>query len=182
MPRYPYPEPADLSAETQAAIDRLAPLNIFKMLSHTPKLLKPFTEMGGQFLMRGSLDPVLRECVILRVGYLSNATYEFTQHEAIGRKLGMDAPLFAALREGPASLGLTADQAELIIFTDEVVKSVRPSDAALRPILKKYGPAGTNEITLLIGYYMMVSRFLETTGVEVEDGGPAGAEVLVERR
>ena len=33
------------------------------------------------------------------------------------------------------------------------------------------------ELTLLIGYYMMVCRFLETFGVEVEAGGPKGTDI-----
>jgi alkylhydroperoxidase family enzyme len=182
MPRYPYPDAATLSDAAKAELASLAPLNIFRMLAHDPKMLKPFTEMGGRFLLRGRLDPVLRECVILRVGYLSNATYEFTQHEAIGRKLGMDEALFSSLRAGAEAAGLTPEQAEAVRFTDDVVRNVRASDATLTPILKRYGPAGTNEMILLVGYYMMVSRFLETTGVEVEEGGPGGAAILNETR
>ena len=93
MTRIPYPDAEALPEDTKSQLEKLAPLNIFRMLSHAPHLLKPFVGMGTAFLQNGKLDPVTRECVILRVGYLSNAKYETTQHEAIGLAVGMDADL-----------------------------------------------------------------------------------------
>ncbi len=73
MARIPYPEPALLSEETRGLLAQLAPLNIFQMLAHAQHLVRPFVGLGGAFLMEGTLDPVVREIAILRVGYLSNA-------------------------------------------------------------------------------------------------------------
>lgn len=178
MPRIDYPDPSSFDAETTAMMENLPPLNIFRMMGHAPHLIRPFANMGGAFLNDGILDPVTRECAILRVGYISEATYEYTQHEAIGRTLGMDDALFAAIRKGPGARSLTAEQRLTLMYTDCLLEMPKPTMTRLMPVKHHFGPAGLQELTLLIGFYMMVCRYLETFGVEVEDGGAQGAKVL----
>ena len=48
-------------------------------------------------------------------------------------------------------------------------RDVRLSDEALEQIINRYGPREAAELILLASYYNMVSRFLESTRVEVED-------------
>jgi hypothetical protein len=52
---------------------------------------------------------------------------------------------------------------------DEVSRDVRLSDDALEQILDRYGPREAAELILLVSYYNMVSRFLESTRVDIED-------------
>jgi alkylhydroperoxidase family enzyme len=178
--RIPYPEVDALTEDNKAFLDKLAPLNIFRMLGHAPHLLKPFVGMGTAFLQQGKLDPITRECVILRVGYLSNAKYETSQHEAIGLAIGMDDELIEAVKAGPHADELSHEQKLALTFTDHLVTHPHPSNGALKPVLKHFGAPLLQELTLLIGYYMMVCRFLETFGVEVEEGGPKGAEIKLD--
>ena len=177
MARIEYADLDTLDSDSRAFVDRLAPLNIFKMMAHSPVVLKPFTALGSAFLFKGTLDPVTRECAILRVGYLSGASYETAQHERIGRDLGMDVALFDSLRTGPDDPVLTQEQRLAVALTDDVVKNVRASDSTFEPALAHFGPSGTQELVLVIGYYMMVSRFLETFDVDIEDGGALGLNV-----
>ena len=177
MARIDYADLDALDTESKDFVGRLAPLNIFKMMAHSPGVLKPFTSLGTAFLFKGTLDPVTRECAILRVGYLSGASYETAQHERIGRDLGMDDALFDALRAGPDHPGLTAEQRLAVALTDDVVKNVRAGDATFDPVLAHFGPGGAQELVLVIGYYMMVSRFLETFDVDIEEGGALGLKV-----
>lgn len=177
MARIPYADPAGAAPDTQALLGKLAPLNIFRMLAHSPQALRPFVGLGTAFLYKGTLDAVTRECAILRVGYLSGAGYETAQHEKIGRDLGMSDALIAAVRAGPAAPGLSAEQRLALAFTDDVVAHVKASPATFDPVLAHFGADGAVELTLVIGYYMMVSRFLETFEIDIEDGGAAGLDL-----
>jgi alkylhydroperoxidase family enzyme len=179
MPRLPYPDDlSPLTTATDPLLKRLPPLNIFRMLCHAPHLLKPFVSLGTGVMLQGKLDPVTRECAILRVGYLSGALYETAQHEAIGRALGMTDSLIDAVKAGPASAGLTDEQRLAVRFTDHLVRQPSPDDGEVAPVRAHFGLPGLQELVLLIGYYMMVCRFLETFGVDIEDGGPAGARLV----
>ena len=177
MPRIPYSTAETQSAETQDLLSKLAPLNLFKMMANAPHLVRPFVDMGGAFLFNGLLDPIDREIAILRVGYLSGASYETDQHEKIGRDVGMDDALIDAVKIGANASKLTPHQSALITFVDDLVANVRASDATFKPMLAALGPAATQELTLITGYYMMVCRFLETFDVELEDGRAKGINV-----
>ncbi|MCR9080227.1 MAG: carboxymuconolactone decarboxylase family protein [Hyphomonadaceae bacterium] len=174
MARIPYADPAAMDETTSRLMERLAPLNIFKMMANAPGLVRPFVDLGGAFLFDGKLAPVTRECAILRVGYLSNAGYETAQHEKIGRDLGMSDALIEAVKVGPADTSLSEEQRLTLAFVDDLVANVRAGDETFQPVLAHFGPEKTQELTLVTGYYMMVCRFLETFDVDIEDGGAGG--------
>ena len=174
MARIDYSDPSKYDETTANLIERLAPLNLFKMMAHAPGLLRPFIDLGSAFLYHGKLDPVTRECAILRVGYLSEASYETAQHEKIGRDLGMSDALIDAVKAGPSANGLSAEQKLTLEFVDDVVANVKASDATFGPALQHFGPEKMQELTLVTGYYMMVSRYLETFEIDIEAGGAAG--------
>lgn len=174
MARIPYADPDAFDEKTQNLISRLAPLNIFRMMAHAPGLLRPFVDLGGAFLYEGTLDPITRECAILRVGYLSHASYETAQHEKIGRDVGMSDDLIEAVKIGPSATGLSDEQKLTLAYVDDLVANVKAGDATFLPALAHFGAETLQELTLISGYYMMVCRFLETFEVDIESGGAAG--------
>lgn len=177
MARVPYPDPAELSQETQAFLAKLPPINIFRMLAGGEGLLAAFTRFGNHLLYKSALDPVLREVAILRVGVLSGAGYEVYQHEAISRQLGMSDELIAAVHEGPDAAALDAAQREVMRFTDDVVANVKASDATFQPLRDRLSVQELQELTITIGFYMAVSRYLETFGIDIEAPGGDGIDI-----
>jgi alkylhydroperoxidase family enzyme len=175
MARIAYPEPAALAPETREMLARLGdpPLNIFRMLAGGEGMLRAFARFGNHLLFRTKLDPVLREIAILRVGVLSDAAYEVHQHTGISRDLGMADELLAGIRNGPDDPVFSDLQRLVMRYTDEVVASVRASDSTFDPLLVALSVQELQELTVTIGFYMLVSRYLETFGVDIEQsGGP----------
>jgi 4-carboxymuconolactone decarboxylase len=169
MARIPYFDRSQAVGRAARAYEKLPALNIFAMMGHAGELIDGFTRLGTQILNFTSLDPVMREIAIVRVGVLSGASYELFQHERISRRLGMSDALIAAIHEGPGAAALDQAQAEVMAFTDDVVKNVRASDATFEPLKTRLGYKALQELTITIGYYMLVSRFLETFDVDIED-------------
>jgi len=170
MARIPYPDRDTLQPETREVLEKLgeAPLNIFRMLAGGEGLLRAFMRFGNHLLFRSKLDPVLREVAIVRVGVLSGATYEVHQHDRISRDLGMSDELLAAVRRGPDDPAFDDLQRLVMRYTDDVVKNVRASDATFDPLLAALSVQEMQELTVTIGFYMLVSRYLETFGVDIE--------------
>jgi alkylhydroperoxidase family enzyme len=171
MARIPYPDATALAPETQDQLAKLPALNLFRMLAGGEGLLRAFVKFGNHLLFKADLPPVLREVAILRVGALSGAHYEVFQHERIARSIGMSEDLIAAIRRGPDDPALDDLQRLVVRFTDEVVRNVRASDETFRPLAERLPVRQLQELTVLIGYYMTVSRFLETFEIDLE--GPA---------
>ncbi len=175
MARIPYPDPDSLQPETQATLAKMGdpPINIFRMLAGGEGLLRAFSRFGNHLLFKSQLDPVLREIAILRVGVLSDATYEMYQHDRISRGIGMSEELLAGIRAGADDPVFDDRQAKVMRYTDDIVQNVRASDATFDPLLGDLSLQELQELTVTIGFYMLVSRYLETFGVDIEQaGGP----------
>ena len=172
MPRIPYYEVDSATGKHAEFLDKLKPhLNIYRMLANSEAGLKGFVRMGNALLYRCELDAGLRELAIVRVGRLSRAAYEVFQHERIAREAGVAEEKIAALRDATVEAPAFSDHEKAVLrYTDDVVRNVRASDKTLKAIQAFLSPGAVVELTLTIGYYMMVCRFLESMGVEGEEG------------
>lgn len=173
MPRIPYYDVVQAAGKHAEFLGKLKPphMNIVRTLANSEAGLKGFIRMGNALLFRCELDPQLRELAILRVGRLSRTAYEVFQHERIAREAGVEEAKIAALRDSTIEAAAFSDNDKAVLrFTDDVVRNVRASDRNLKAVQAFLSPGAVVELTLTIGYYMMVCRFLETSGVEGEEG------------
>ena len=172
MSRIPYFEVDQATGKHAEFLDKLKPhLNIYRMLANSEAGLKGFVRMGNALLYRCELDPGLRELAIVRVGRLSRAAYEVFQHERIAREAGVAEEKLAALRDATIEAPAFTDHEKAVLrYTDDVVRNVKASDKTLKAIQAFLSPGAVVELTLTIGYYMMVCRFLESMGVDGEEG------------
>jgi 4-carboxymuconolactone decarboxylase len=145
-------------------------LNIFRTLARAPKALTRFNEWGSYILSRrNGLAPREREIVVLRVGYLCKSGYEFAQHRRIGLQQGLTEDEIAKIKVG-ASAGWAPADAALIRAADELVKDHFVSDAAWAELSRFFDEKQRMDIVFTAGQYVQVSMFLNTFGVQLEDG------------
>lgn len=172
MPRMPYADPAAISDYARQAIEQ-SNLNVMRMLAGASEpILRGFNQVSGAFYMGSDFPADLREVAILRVGVLTGAQYEVYHHETGARAAGFSDEQIEAIKQGGEQPRLlTPAQQAVLSFTDEVVKDVRASDAALAGVRRHLSDRLTLDLLLLIGAYMTIARVIETTGVEME-GAP----------
>lgn len=148
------------------------PLNIFGVLAHHPKLLKRFNLLGGFLLNKGLVPERERELVILRVGWNARAEYEFGQHTVIGLRCGLSAAEIAALTNDPAEHDWSDDDRALIALADDLAADDCVSDATWIALSRRWADDELVELLIVAGFYRMVSGFLNSTGVQLDDGVP----------
>lgn len=176
MARIPYFDPVMAEGpRAREAFAKLPNFNIFRMLGHSGELIEAWRRFGISILRHLEVDPQLREVAILRTGVLSRATYEIAQHEEVCRKVGLSDAKIRAIHNGPDDPALNKTERLVLRFTDDVVLNVRAGDATFDPLLAALGAKQVQELLITIGYYMMVSRFLETFDVDLDEQAPAGA-------
>ncbi len=170
MARIPYPDESKLPAALRGQAWADAP-NVTRMLAGASEAV--YTGFGafGSALINGSdLPGKLREIAILRSGYVCNSKYETWQHEALGRYVGLTDTQIDAVREGNLdSPALDEEERAVLAFADDVIQNVRASDETLAGVRKFLTDAQVIDLILVTGAYLMVSRFLETTGVEFDE-------------
>ncbi len=79
VPLLPVDE-AKAAADEAGVPDYMAELSIFQVLLNHPRLARTFNDLLATMLWHGTLDSRLRELVIMRIGWLTDCDYEWTQH------------------------------------------------------------------------------------------------------
>ena len=153
------------------------PLNIFGVLGRHPKLLKRFNLLGGFLLNKGLLPPRERELVILRIGWNAQAKYEFGQHTLIGKQCGLTDDEITAITLTSDSSGASAhpwsdDDRDLITMADELSADDCVTDATWTRLAARWSEPELVELLVVAGFYRLVSGFLNSAGVQLDDGVP----------
>ena len=171
MPRIQPIDPAAAPEKVREALDNLPPLNIFRTLAHAETAFRPFLRFGGAVLGRMDLDPVVRELVILQVAKTAEAEYEWIQHVAIGKAVGVTDEQIAALESGDLDAFGPGERAA-VEFADAVVRGPRVGDELYNRVRGHFDDRQIVELLLAIGDYLMLARVMTVLEVELDE--PAG--------
>ena len=110
----------------------------------------------------------MREIAITRTGILCGSEYEVVAHKRIGKAAGVSDEKTDALEEGAESRAFTEVEKDVLRFTDEVVRTDRPTDATFNAVARHMTPGAMVELHLAIGFYIMTSKFLVSFGVDMQ--------------
>lgn len=171
-PRIPPLPEAEWSDEQRELLTRgrtdVKVLNVFGTLVRHTDLYKRWLPFGTQILFKSTLPPRERELLILRIGHLCNAKYEFHHHVAIGEQAGLTDEDIQSIQHGPASPHWTEFDRLLISAVDELHDDAFISDATWDGLTKRYNTNQMFDLVFTVGQYMMVSMALNSFGVQLE--------------
>lgn len=143
--------------------------NIFKTLSHYPKLLKRWLPFANHILFKSSLSARHRELAILRTGWLCQSEYEWTQHVRIGRdEAGFSDADFKAIEAGADDPNWDGAERALLTAVDELHEDKFVSDAAWAELKAHFSSRQLMDIVATVGNYTLVSMMLNTFGVQLD--------------
>jgi alkylhydroperoxidase family enzyme len=147
-------------------------LNLDRMLLHSPNFARGWNGMFAAIRGQLSLPGKLRELVIMEIGVLNQADYEWAQHEKEFLAAGGTRDQLAALKNVPAALKndklFTEPERATLALADEMTRSIKVSAATMQRIRKVLPDDQVVELIGTIAGYNMVSRFVVATGVELE--------------
>ncbi len=162
----------ELDDETRARF-AARPLRIFRTLARHPKLLKRWMVFGNHVLGKSTLPPRERELVILRIGWLCRAGYEWGQHAVIGQAAGLGDDEIERIADGPEAPGWSDLDRLLLRATDELHGDAFVSDATWQGLAEHYDTQRLMDLVFTVGQYNLVSMALNSFGVQPEEGAPA---------
>lgn len=178
MSRLPELSPAEANPQVRAALERLPPLAIFRMIANAQGTFVDWLRFGRDCLDGDLFDPVLRELAILRVARLTpGAEYEWVQHVPILLAVGGSTAQVDALQHDEIDADALGEDGRLVVrFTTQVVVDATPDEATFNAMSARFSSAEIVQLILVIGQYMMVARVMATSGLEVD--AVLGADVL----
>ena len=150
-------------------------LNLFKVMMHHPKLTKRWAVFAGHILSKQTVPVRERELLILRIGWLNQAPYEWAQHVEIAKRAGITEAELERIKEGPRA-GWTAHEAALLQAADELFEDSVISDSTWAALSAKYSTEQMMDIVFTIGQYNLVSWALNSFGVPLDDYLPGAGQ------
>ncbi|MCH8113400.1 MAG: carboxymuconolactone decarboxylase family protein [Proteobacteria bacterium] len=147
-------------------------LNIFKVMGHAPELMSPFSDFIMEILQDGKVDWVTKELLILKSTRLNECRYCVVQHETLSGRLGISNEKIADLSGDRYKTSPHFSDAEKAILelTDQIWKDAnRVSDELWGRVRQHYDEGQIVEIVATITTYIMISKFGDALGVELED-------------
>lgn len=171
MARIPYFETDTAPDRVLRAMAGKRKINVFRMIANSENCAPEVLALGHSLSRGSSLDPVHRELVILRVAHATRADYQWHEHTAVAQRVGIPLEKIDAIGRypgGPVGDVFTPFERSLLDFTDAVLTTTTAPDDLFASVRAEYGASRLVELVLLIGFYMMVGRVMNTFQIELE--------------
>ena len=146
--------------------------NIFKTLTNHSDLMKRWMVFANHVLFKSTLAPRERELVILRIGYLCKAGYEWGQHVLVARQAGMSDDEIRSAKTGPSTPGLAELDRLLLQATDELHADAFITDTTWNALARHLDTKQLMDVVFAVGQYNLVSMALNSFGVQPDAGLP----------
>jgi 4-carboxymuconolactone decarboxylase len=166
----PLPADRELTAQTADILAHYPPINVLRMFGLTEDMLPAVLAMVSAVFKAEGIDPRLREIMVLRCAHLLNVPYERQANLVMARNVGLTAEEIAAIEKDGPVRGLDPEGTLVCRATDELTEFATLTDETLQALLDRYGRNIAAKLILAIGWFNLLSRFLNGTRVPLETG------------
>ena len=171
MPRIPAVQTREeLAQEHRAVYDAIAASRggvrgPFGVLLHSPLLAEQVANLGEYLRFRTHLKDAEVELAVIVVARELDCNYVWAAHSTRARQAGVREEAIAAIRNRQARVGLTSEEAQIVTYVQELLRTHRVTQPTFDAVQKRFGVAGLVELTTLAGYYSMVAGVLNASEV-----------------
>ena len=147
----------------------LSRLNVVRTFTVNPRLAEAWQPFAYYVLRTSTLPPRDREMLILRIGWLNQSQYEFTQHVRVAKGIGFTDADIDRVKAGPEAPGLDAFGAALLSAVDQLRAKSFVDDRVWAVLKTRYDEKQLMDVVVTTGQYNIVSWYLNTLGTPIED-------------
>ncbi len=172
MARLPYLDKGASPAvdEAYGQVERLGRpvLNLYRTLANQPPALAAFLEMSRYVRDDSSLDPGLRELVILATAYELDQPYEVGHHSAAAIRVGVPPAKIAAAGHTGSASDLSRAEACAVDFARQVAKTRTCDDLLFGKLEAHFSPHEIIDLVVTTAWYHLCAVILSSLEVELE--------------
>jgi alkylhydroperoxidase family enzyme len=144
-------------------------INIYRLMLHSPALANAWFDLNQAVRYGTEIDGQSRELAVIRVAILNGVEYVQRAHgPAYALQEGLTPEQVAALWDWRASQLFNAQQRALLAYTDAMTENIEVTDDVFDNARQHFSERQIVELTLLIGAYNMLTRFLKALKVDPE--------------
>ena len=132
------------------------PKTFATMFKH-PGLYKGQMQLGLELNQHGKLPPREREMVILRTAWLVRSPFEWGEHVAYGKKLGLTSAEIERITQGSSAPGWNEHDRAVLRGVEELVGDYAVSDETWAILAKTWSEPQLMELPGVVGSYTMTA-------------------------
>ncbi|MGH7795607.1 MAG: carboxymuconolactone decarboxylase family protein [Candidatus Binatia bacterium] len=148
-------------------------INIYRLMLHSPALADAWFDLNQAVRYGTAIDGQSRELAVIRVAILNDVEYVQRAHgPAYALKEGLTPEQVSAIANWQGSNLFSDPQRALLAYTDAMTREIDVPESVFGGLREHFSERQTVELTMLIGAYNMLTRFLKALKVDPEP--PAG--------
>ncbi len=168
----PLPKDDQLPKAIRKTLDKLPPLNVYRMMANVPTSFQPWIDFAKSLLNEGKFPRRLRGIAIMRQAHTMGCDYEWHEHSYIVKAHGVTDQELAIIQKENPVVSLSEEENFLCQVADEITLNARLKDATFKQIFTRYSIELGTELITVISYFNMLGRFINSTRVQIEPGNP----------
>jgi 4-carboxymuconolactone decarboxylase len=144
-------------------------INIYRLMLHSPALANAWFDLNQAVRYGTEIDGMSREIAVIRVAILNGVEYVQQAHgPAYALKEGLTPAQVAAIGNWRSSNLFNESQRALLAYTDAMTRDLDVADDIFAQLRQHFTERQTVELSMLIGAYNMLTRFLKALKVDPE--------------
>jgi alkylhydroperoxidase family enzyme len=167
-PRIAPVPPEARDAEQRRMMQGKGNANIYTTLANHVPLADAWTPFANYTFNGSKTPPRYREMAILRMGWLCQAHYEWSQHALIAQRNGLTEAEVMRVAQGPAAPGWTDIERRLLTAVDELRYDGAPSAQTWAVLKSALGEQPAMDALMTAAQYEMTSMMLNSAGVQLD--------------
>src|SRR3954470_1245586 len=137
-------------------------INIYRLMLHSPMLANAWFDLNQAVRYGTEIDGQSREIAVIRVAILNDVDYVQRAHgPAYALKEGLTPDQVSAIANWQASNLFSQPQRALLAYTDAMTREIDVPDRVFAELRKHFSERQAVELSMLIGAYNMLTRFLK---------------------
>jgi 4-carboxymuconolactone decarboxylase len=144
-------------------------INIYRLMLHSPALANAWFDLNQAVRYGTEIDGKNRELAVIRVAILNHVEYVQRAHgPAYALKEGLTPEQVSAIANWQPSSLFDDRQRALLAYTDAMTREIEVSNTVFADLRNHFSERQIVELTMLIGAYNMLTRFLKALQVDPE--------------
>lgn len=143
-------------------------LNLYKELANQPPALAAFLEMSRYVRSGSTLDPGLRELVILATAHELGQDYEVAHHQEAAARVGVEPAKVAALLPGGSLDALAPDERCAVEFARQAAHTRSSDEETFARLQTLFSTEQIVDLVVTTAWYHLCAVILGSLRVELE--------------
>jgi 4-carboxymuconolactone decarboxylase len=136
-----------------------------------PEIFLRQMEMG-RTIFTGRIPAAERELAILRIGWLTQAPYEWGEHVDIAKRYGRSAEDVARVPQGSSAPGWSEHDAAILRGVEELMADYALTDATWEILAKTWDEAQLIEFPMMVGQYITTALIQNSLRIRLAGDNP----------